>query len=674
VKATNSTLRHLIEGTKVFAVPLYQRRYSWDRPNWIELWKSILEQYEYAKQESPGDTPLTHFIGSVVLAPAPGAASAPTRYVLVDGQQRLTTTMVALAALRDLLAEQAKALEGADESTGATAAGMSVSQALILKYNTLYLRNAFEVDPLKVLRLLPTQQDRADYEATVGATPAAPSGRIGEAYDFFRSTKAMRGTDLDGVALDLNQVSEVLLSRLTLVEISTEPGDNVHRIFQTLNSAGVKLKQIDLLRNHFFMLLPTRGEKLYAELWRDMELRLGESILDRFFWAQLVRTDPRVSRTDVYAAMQRRLEPIATDEAAVESELRSLNQDSHSYLALVQPVRSTPDLVEQRLSALREWGADTARPLMLELIIRMADGRLSASAVAESLLAIESFLVRRMLVGIPTNNLNRTFSSLTPTLARGDFSPADLKEALAAGQKYWPSDRQVATSIGTRPFYFSGQPHQRRFILEKIADTYAGKERVELDQSLSIEHLMPRTLSASWLNYLSDDPGAAQRDHEQYLHTLGNLTLSGYNSELSNNDWSRKRQELARSSLAINRQIAAEYEVWNVSSIQDRAVELSNLVVRLWPGPAVGDVDTNDLATGSVEDALLLMPDSGFTTVRDLSEMSGLSESELVVLVRSLPEDLSARVLRAGSEAPVNHTHFDGGRLAQLLQENGDFE
>ena len=303
-------------------MPLYQRRYSWERANWAAFWRSILEQYDFAASETADAIPVTHFIGSFVLAPAPGAASAPARFVLVDGQQRLTTTMVALAALRDLLAEDAQ-----DE------AGRS---AVVAMYNTLFLHNAFEVDPMRKLRLLPTQQDRPDYEACVGRTPAYPKGRIGEAYDFFRSTKAMRGSDLQGMPLDLPRINEILLSRLTLVEITTEAGDSVHRIFQTLNSAGVKLKQVDLLRNHFFMLLPTRGEILYNEVWRDMELRLGEKQLDKFFWADLVRHDARVSRTDVYAAMQRRLEPIAHDEAAVENRLRQLNRDSVLFQAILR--------------------------------------------------------------------------------------------------------------------------------------------------------------------------------------------------------------------------------------------------------------------------------------------------------------------------------------------------
>ena len=518
MQATNSTLRQLIEGTKVFAVPLYQRRYSWERANWAEFWSSILEQYDFSIGEPAGSTPVTHFIGSFVLAPAPGPASSPTRFVLVDGQQRLTTTMLALAALRDLLAEEAT-----DEEA---------RQAIVAKFNTLYLHNAFEVNEDRRLRLSPTQQDREDYRSCVGRTPAVPVGRMGEAYDFFRSSKAMRGTDLQGNPLDLDHVAEILLSRLTLVEITTQAGDNVHRIFQTLNSAGVKLKQVDLLRNHFFMLLPNTGERLYIELWRDMELRLGERQLDRFFWAELVRRDARVSRTDVYAAMQRRLQPIERSEADVELYLRELNRDSHQYREIVAESESTLPAIELELKFLREWGADTAVPLILETLVAFRDQRLSEAGVVEILRTIESFLVRRMVVGIPTNNLNRIFSSLTPAMARRGVAAKAVVEAFAEGQKYWPSDAQVREAVRARPFYFSGQPQQRRLLLRMIAQTYEGREAAVLPEGLTIEHILPQAPNDEWLAQLSSDPSRAMQLHESLVHTLGNMTLTAYNGEL----------------------------------------------------------------------------------------------------------------------------------------------
>ena len=659
MKATNSALRQLIEGTKVFAVPLYQRRYSWERKNWTELWQSILEQYDYSLSEVEGSIPVTHFIGSFVLAPAPGAASAPNRFVLVDGQQRLTTTMLALAALRDLLAQDAS-----EEASRA---------AVIGKYNTLYLHNAFETDPAKKLRLLPTQQDRHDYESCVGRTPADPVGRMGEAYNFFRSTKALRGTDLRGEPLDLNRVSEVLLSRLSLVEITTETGDNVHRIFQTLNSAGVKLKQVDLLRNHFFMLLPTRGEDLYVEVWRDMELRLGEAQLDRFFWAELVRTDARVSRTDVYAAMQRKLEPISHNESSVEHELRRLNVDSHDYLAIVAPTQTTPASVEARLSFLRAWGAETARPLILELLVRLRAGRLSEEEVAECLLLVESFFVRRMIVGIPTNNLNRIFSSLTPALSKVDFGPSDLKVALTGGSKYWPSNGQVSEAVLTRPFYFSGQPGQRRLVMDRLANFYAGKEPSVLDDNLSIEHVMPQTPSDAWLAGLAADPSAARQLHDQFVHTIGNLTLTGYNSELGNKSFEEKRAAYASSGLAMTRNIAATYQTWNVEAIKLRSTELASAVLALWPGPQSSEIDVVELGHAVVEDALLLLPAGGWTFIQDLMEVSGLSEDEVANVVAALPEAVAAKV-RADAPATGDRDHLDGQRLASLLADNDESE
>jgi hypothetical protein len=658
MKAFNSTLRQLIEGTKVFAVPLYQRRYSWERKQWKQFWQNVLEQYENSALEQPQSIPITHFIGSFVLAPAPGAASAPTRYVLIDGQQRLTTTMVLLAALRDL---QGDAIDDPEARL-----------ELVRKFNTLYLHNAFETSPLNQLRLLPTQQDRHDYQLCVGQTPADPTGRIGEAYNFFRSTQALRGKDLRGEPLDLDKVSEILLTRMTLVEITTELGDNVHRIFQTLNSAGVKLKQVDLLRNHFFMLLPTRGETLYSEVWREMELRLGENQLDRFFWADLVRGDPRVSRSDVYASMQVRLDPISRDEAAVEAELRRLDADSCRYLALVEPVSDTDAAVEKRLSFLRDWGSDTARPLMLELLVRLQEERLSVVEVIRCLDVIESFLVRRMIVGIPTNNLNRIFSSLTPTLAKREFTSADISQALGEGQKYWPSDDQLKSSVMTRPFYYAGQPHQRRQVLEALNESLQGKEVGEFGDDISIEHIMPQSPTPEWLLAIDANLSRAEQLHDQLVHTLGNLTLTGFNPELSNHDYASKRRAYSDSALALNRAIAAEYTTWNDKTILDRGAELADLISKRWPGPESSSIELEDIRRSAVEDALLLLPTGAWTTYADLSEFSGLPVSELQTYVASMPGDIAPRVSGAGTSSAS--LRYDAGRLASLTNDQGSSE
>ena len=318
------------------------------------------------------------------------------------------------------------------------------------------------------------------------------------------------------------------------------------------------------------MLLPSRGEQLYTEVWRDMELRLGEAQLDRFFWAQLVRHDARVSRTDVYAAMQRRLDPIAHSEADVEQELHRLNIDSFDYQRIVESCEDTERTIERRLDFLRSWGAETARPLILEILTRVREQRLSPDLGAQCLGIIESFLVRRMLVGIPTNNLNRIFSSLTPTLSRSNFGPLELTDAMAGGAKYWPSDNQLTEALKSRPFYFSGQPTQRRLVLEKIAAEYAGKEPV-VASGLTIEHIMPQTPNAQWLSAIDSDAGQAKRLHDQYVHTIGNLTLTSYNSELGAKSYTEKRAVYLESSVTMTRMLAQTHESWSIAAILERS-------------------------------------------------------------------------------------------------------
>jgi Protein of unknown function DUF262/Protein of unknown function (DUF1524) len=655
VKAANSTVQQLIEGTKVFAVPLYQRRYTWGRANWQALWDSVLEQYDFRRAEqATGTAPVTHFIGSFVLSPAPGAASSPTRYVLVDGQQRLTTMMVLLAAVRDLLVARAQSVE--------------LQQQVTTKFNTLYLHNAFEQADDKRLRLLPTQQDRADFASCVWNTPATPVGRIGEAYKFFTSTRALKGRDLRGEGLDLEVVTEVMLGRFALVEIDTEAGDNVHRIFQTLNSAGVKLTQVDLLRNHFFMLLPTRGEELYSTLWRQMELALGEGALDKYFWAELVRGDQRVSRQDVYAAMQRRLAGM-TSEASVADELVRLERDSREYAKILEPDLEESVAVRPRLTALTAWGTDTVQPLVLELLVRHREGRTQGLAdVSLALAYIESFLVRRMLCGIPTNNLNRIFSSVTSQLPADASAPQAVRIALSGGQKYWPTDSQVRRAVVERPFYWSGQPGQRRFVLEKLEAHYANKELIDFDSNLSIEHVMPQTLSHEWEAELLAAGVNAEEARDRWLHTLGNLTLSGYNPELGNASFDVKRRKYADSALALNRDIG-RYGQWTPTEIQRRGESMGAAIVEIWPGPA----SEEDLAAApsvpqELLDAVLLLPESRWTTTSDLAQFLGASRSYVEELVRALPLVDRVHVLDETGELPEDLPYEDREDAFRLMR------
>jgi uncharacterized protein with ParB-like and HNH nuclease domain len=236
VQVHETNLKQLVQGEKQFRAPLWQRQYTWRIADHQLLWRDILEQYTRAS-DGPAAARPGHFLGSIVLSPVPSAASEVGSFLIVDGQQRLITLMLILAAIRD-------------------AAAKTDVQA-IERYDEFYLINKFHTGEAR-FRLLPTQADRPSFSACV-TRDAAAGGQdpIGQAYRFFRSHVELPGPDEE--QLDLDLLTAVVVERLAVVDITTGQGDNAHRIFQSLNATGVNLTQADLLRNLIFMLLRTRA-------------------------------------------------------------------------------------------------------------------------------------------------------------------------------------------------------------------------------------------------------------------------------------------------------------------------------------------------------------------------------------------------------------------------------
>lgn len=670
MRASNSSMAELLEGSKVFAVPLFQRQYSWERDQWRALWRNIKEQYEFEGDElQSGAAPVNHFIGSFVLSPI-STGGPPPRILVVDGQQRLITISVLLAALRDVRWEATR--------------DPSVRRWLEDDFTKSYLVNSVLMPtPEKKFRVLPTQRDRDDFAATVENTPGTPSGRVGEAYRYFHAE--LRGKDSDGNAFDLERLTNVLLSRLTLIDVRTERGDNVHRVFQTLNSSGVRLKQIDLLRNHFFMLLPTRGEEIYLEVWRDMELRLGETAMDSFFWSSLVPYDRRVSRRTVFNVMQDRLDRdgLGNDEERVEALLRQLNRDSVQYLALNYPTEEPRPAIRERLLSLKAWGTDTYYPLGLALLKAERDQKITEIDLVASLLSVESFLVRRMLVGIPTNNLNRIFSTMTGSVPEANILKW-LRQALATVGRPWPDDATVSASVVSRPFLFSGQPSQRVFVVRRIEEKLrASAELGDLsgEQLMELRRTMPPDLSKAWPATTAEEIDLAtgirrtadevRSAREKSAHTLGNVSLLLKGSPEVADEFTIRREQLLNQGFLFNEDIIRRSE-WDPTTIEDRAIALARLVVAVWPGPSKS-TDSFDSRASRSDRVILLLPEDGYCLVSDLAELWATSESEVAAQISEWPADARGRVRTSEAEpgtsaANLPTRRFTAADLARLVE------
>lgn len=653
VQVRETNLKQLVQGEKQFRVPLWQRQYTWRMTDHRLLWRDILEQYTRAANGATASQS-GHFLGSIVLSPVPSAASGIASYLIVDGQQRLTTLMLILCAIRDAAAKtDAQAVE---------------------RYDELYLINKFQQGEAKY-RLVPTQDDRPSFFACVTrGVGVGGQDPIGQAYRFFRSHVEL--LDPEDEPLDLDRLTAVVVERLAVVDITTAPGDNAHRIFQSLNATGVNLTQADLLRNLIFMLLPTRTDEVYDEIWQPMERLIGFENLEGLARVDLQRRGVDVAVDDVFRRHQDRLESMPGGEDAVEGFVRDLALRAHHYQCIIDPGTEHDEAVRSGLLRLRRWGAQTSYPVLMAAYDLRERGLLPIEGMRDVVSYIESFLVRRQLAGIPTNALNKLFVLFVEHLPQDETFPQALRQELSRQRRYWPGDDQLREAIRTRPFYFSGRGPQRKIILERLEESYGHPERIDFEKaSLTVEHVLPQTLSEEWRKHLADLGQPPDEIHQSFVHTLGNLTLTAFNGTLSNNPFERKRQIYSGSHLELNRALAGQ-EVWGRDEILARADELADHAIAIWPSPLPGvGEQPGGFGWSQINAAVEAIPRGRWTTYGELAQLGGIAAMPVGQhFANSTGLDNAYRIL--GSDGrPRPEFHWDNPddtrKLHEVLSEDG---
>ncbi|MBM0236528.1 DUF262 domain-containing protein [Micromonospora sp. ATA32] len=650
VAARETTLQELLEGSKQYQVPLYQRTYSWTKPQLERLWNDIVKLAE----DRADDPKATHFIGSLVLAPSPTNGPAGVAdYLVVDGQQRLTTLTILLCAIRDHRAEH----EGPMHRE---------------RLNQQYLINPWKSEPQR-LKLVPTQADRAAYLACLDSTPqAGGADPVGAAYRYFVAQLAAADDPDD--PFDIERIENAVVSGLALVSVTAQPGDNVHRIFESLNNTGLKLTQADLLRNYLFMRLPSRGETVYRSLWLPLQKQLESAELELLFWLDLVHRDPRVKQTDVYSAQQARLNRLRSEEE-IEAEVQRFSRLGALLRVILHPGEEQNPGVRRRLERLSAWGTTTVYPLLLHLLDRREQGTATAEQVASAMLYVESFFVRRLLTGRPTNNLNRTLLSVVTEMSKELPVDEAVRAYLSVGRKYYATDSSVRAAVRSIPFYLNGRTRQRNLVLRWLEESYGSKEPVALD-GLTIEHVLPQTPTTEWRQMLAADLGPEENfreAHEALVHTLGNLTLTGYNSELSNSSFGVKRIQLDKSGIVLNQKIARQ-DRWGRPEIHARADALADRIVAIWPGPTEQAADQSEVPWDVMTKALAELPAGSWTTYGDLAALIGSHPVPVGARLATHPAPNAHRVLQAEGTVSPNFRWSDPERTddpRDLLRAEG---
>src|SRR5438105_11732306 len=424
----------LLSGPKQFVVPYFQRAYSWRRHQWNTLFDDILELYELGSSNS-------HFLGSMVLLKEPVNAGSPVQTgmsptLVIDGQQRIVTLSLFLAAIRD--------------SAGDTDPGFAGH----LHYE--YLADRAE-DDLDYPKIQVTHQDLAAFLTVIRAGAELPPSPIRDAYRTFREAL---DEQLDK-GLDLERLVHIVVSQLSFVAITLDAEDNPYRIFESLNAKGMPLTQGDLLRNYFFMRLPpAEHERWYTTVWSPMQSRLGERF-DDYMRDYLLKEGHSIRPDEVYQEWRKRLGPL--DEEGIRAVLRDLADWSLEYDQILNPRRAADAQVRAQLQRLTAWSKTVPyqfNPLLLRLHADYRRGAFSADQVKDIFRAIESLFVRRLFVGGPARDENQLLIELYDQALEQSDRAKSFVSALSRPQLGWPDDADFSAGIVRYPLYFASHPDQ----------------------------------------------------------------------------------------------------------------------------------------------------------------------------------------------------------------------
>lgn len=566
LQAGETTLNKLLNTSRQFIVPIFQRNYSWQKSQYEQLWFDILRASKFKEKQN-------HFIGSIVYIDMGTPAGRPQQLLLIDGQQRLTTISILLCAIKDYVQKF----------------NLETKLINLAKIKNQFLYNSDEIDEDKY-KLLLNVQDKETYIKLIDNTIFTvnkPATNIIKCYEFFYER-------IEDFIKQHGQIDEIYagIFKLSLVSISLDKdSDNPQMIFESMNSTGKDLSQTDLLRNYLLMdLTPEKQTRLYKTYWKPMEELFGEDIYKndvnkfdyfiRDFLTLKSDTGYICKINNVYENFKRYYLDNNCEKFAVLKDLFTYAK----YYACIDLLQENDDELKLYWQEFKKLDSHVVYPFLLKLYDDYSRQILIKEDFKKILQVVISYLWRRAICEIPTNSLSKTFATLYQAVDKEDYVNSIIKAFVFKSiYKRFPSDYEVREKLQTKDIYHF---RLRKYLLEAL-ENYYHKEPIDLNTAnYTIEHIMPQNIEHNllWQQMLGED---WQEVHSLYLHTLGNLTITGYNAEMSNKSFGEKvngESGFKHSHLKLNESIA-QCDVWNKKSIQRRTNILTDIILKIWKYP-----------------------------------------------------------------------------------------
>ncbi|WQS28206.1 DUF262 and DUF1524 domain-containing protein [Helicobacter pylori] len=524
-------------------IPIYQRVYSWEKEQCKQLWDDIIKVGGDDKMDG-------HFIGSILYV-LDGFTHSNNTLLIIDGQQRLTTITLLLTALRNHWSDKRKEIEDH------------------------YLINS-DKDGDKKFRLILSDSDKDTLLSLIDKDrrkPSEPSSKIVENFKFFEKW----------ISENTNKLETIFkgLEKLMIVYIALEKGkDDPQLIFESMNSKGMELKQTDLIRNYIVMETEVKKrEDFYNQYWRAMEkeFKQNEKLFNQFIRHYLTiktREIPNIKKVYVALKDYRQKERIG-----IEDLLKDLQKYCGYFCQIVFKKEADKDL-NKALGFLVDLEMDVIYPLLLELYSDYSDGVLSKADFIPIIALIESYICRRAVCNLGTNSLNKVFPSFTKHIQKDEyFKSLKAHFGYLTEKQRFPNNDEFKNLFITINFYGL---QKKEYFFERL-ENFDTKEPVNT-KGLTTEHIMPKKLTEEWKKDLGEN---FKEIHDKYLHTIGNLTLTGYNSKYSNNSFQEKQgmeKGFKDSPLRLNQGLR-DLESFGEEEIKKRANDLADLALKIWTYP-----------------------------------------------------------------------------------------